>query len=230
MFRNKKQETANAKQEADRAKQSQLVDAHGMEVSSVYFRRLLASNASLIFPNAPRSTADGGASYPLLVNEMQKLTRNPQQAYKIADALDTSEGDVFRDFDLSTFMDHFRLDPVAKTTLALACRTVSKQDIRTKCKFVFIIAVDLHSLVTHCPTAVIYFPSSRSLFAPYISPPSLIIVFIVIVIQAVIQAAIQSTIVIASTFPSCTHLRDARLLSHEHALPACSVPRRRVLT
>lgn len=102
-----------------------------MEVSSLYFRRLLASNASQIFPNAPRSSESGG-SYPLLVAEMQKLTRNPQQAYKIAEALDTNDGDIFRDFDLSTFMDHFRLDPVAKITLALACRTVNKQDVRTK--------------------------------------------------------------------------------------------------
>lgn len=135
----------------------QLVDAHGMEVSSVYFRRLLATNASQIFPNAPRTataaaslstsassattttptsttanTTDAGGTYQLLLGEMQKLTRSPQQAYKIAAALDTTDGDIYRDFDLSTFMDHFRLDAVAKTTLALACRSVSKQDVRTK--------------------------------------------------------------------------------------------------
>lgn len=108
-----------------------MVDAHGMEVSSVYFRRLLQSNASHMFPNAPRTGSNEG-TYPLLVAEMQKLTRSPQQAYKIADALDTTDGDLFRDFDLSTFMDHFRLDAVAKITLALACRSASKQDIRTK--------------------------------------------------------------------------------------------------
>jgi CCR4-NOT transcription complex subunit 1 len=64
---------------------------------------------------------------------MQKLTRMPSQAAKIADALDTNtDGDLFKDFDLSTFMDHFRLDPTAKVTLALACKLVSKQDIKTK--------------------------------------------------------------------------------------------------
>lgn len=121
-----------------------------MEVSSVYFRRLLQSNASNIFitPNAPRTTSagsDGSGSYPLLVSEIQKLTRTPQQSYNIAEALDTSDGDVFRDFDLSTFMDHFRLDPVAKITVALACRTVSKQDIRTKGTYMCFFAV--------CPSA-----------------------------------------------------------------------------
>jgi len=126
-----------------------------MEVSSVYFRRLLATNASQIFPNAPRTataaatsstsassattptsttanTTDAGGTYQLLLGEMHKLTRSPQQAYKIAAALDTTDGEIYRDFDLSTFMDHFRLDAVAKTTLALACRSVSKQDVRTK--------------------------------------------------------------------------------------------------
>ena len=115
--------------------QPQLVDAHGMEVSTAYFRRLLQSNASLIFSvnqNAQRSAADSG-SYPLLVSEMQKLTRLPSQAAKVADALDTSsDGDLFKDFDLSSFMDHFRLDATAKVTLALACKLVTKQDIRTK--------------------------------------------------------------------------------------------------
>ncbi|KEQ88882.1 Not1-domain-containing protein [Aureobasidium pullulans EXF-150] len=112
-----------------------LVDAHGMDVSTTYFRRLLQSNAPLIFSsnqNAQRSAADSG-SYPLLVGEMQKLTRLPSQASKIADALDTNtDGDLFKDFDLSTFMDHFRLDPTAKVTLALACKLLSKQDIKTK--------------------------------------------------------------------------------------------------
>jgi CCR4-NOT transcription complex subunit 1 len=106
-----------------------------MDVSTTYFRRLLQSNAPLIFSsnqNAQRSAADSG-SYPLLVGEMQKLTRLPSQASKIADALDTNtDGDLFKDFDLSTFMDHFRLDPTAKVTLALACKLLSKQDIKTK--------------------------------------------------------------------------------------------------
>ncbi|KAH0253727.1 Not1-domain-containing protein, partial [Aureobasidium melanogenum] len=123
------------KWEIQAEKIQKLVDAHGMDVSTTYFRRLLQSNAPLIFSpnqNAQRSASDSG-SYPLLVSEMQKLTRMPSQAAKIADALDTNtDGDLFKDFDLSTFMDHFRLDPTAKVTLALACKLVSKQDIKTK--------------------------------------------------------------------------------------------------
>ncbi|KAF2145079.1 uncharacterized protein K452DRAFT_221757 [Aplosporella prunicola CBS 121167] len=108
-----------------------LIDSNGMEVFSKYFRRLLQSNASQIFPGAAKG-GDNSGTYPLLVGEMQKITQDPQQAYKIAESIDTTEGDLFRDFDLSTFMEHFKLDAVAKTTLALACKTASKPDLRTK--------------------------------------------------------------------------------------------------
>ena len=104
-----------------------------MEVFSKYFRRLLQGNASQIFPGSAKST-DTSGSYPLLMGEMQKITQDPQQAYKIAEAIDTTEGDLYRDFDLSTFMEHFKLDPVGKTILALACKTTSKPDLRTKGK------------------------------------------------------------------------------------------------
>jgi CCR4-NOT transcription complex subunit 1 len=63
---------------------------------------------------------------------MQKLRTDPEQPAKIAESIDSNEGDLFRDFDLSTFMSHFELDPIAKTALALACRSAGKSDLRTK--------------------------------------------------------------------------------------------------
>ena len=101
-----------------------------MEVFTTYFRRLLQSNAPQIFSGSARTT-DGG-SYQLLVNEMQNLSLDVDQPTKIAESLDTTDGDVFREFDLSAFMDHFVLDPIARTSLALACRSVSKQDLKSK--------------------------------------------------------------------------------------------------
>lgn len=102
-----------------------------MEVFSKYFRRLLVGNSPSVFSGTGRSV-ENPANYQLLVQEMQKVSRNPDQAYKIADTIDTSDGDIFRDFDLSTFMEHFKLDPLAKTTLALAFKAVSKPDLKTK--------------------------------------------------------------------------------------------------
>lgn len=63
---------------------------------------------------------------------MEKITQDPEQAPKIAEIIDTSEGDIFRDFDLSTFISHFNLDPLAKTLLASAFTHVSKSDLKTK--------------------------------------------------------------------------------------------------
>lgn len=63
---------------------------------------------------------------------MQKLTVDPDQAPKIAESLDTTEGDLFKDFNLSVFMDHFRLSPIARTALAVSCKVVTKPDLRAK--------------------------------------------------------------------------------------------------
>lgn len=102
-----------------------------MEVFSKYFRRLLTGNAPQIFPGVNKSVENAG-NYPLLVQEMQKVSSDIEQAQKIAETVDTSEGDIFRDFDLSTFLDHFRLDPIVKISLALAFKMTNKSDLRAK--------------------------------------------------------------------------------------------------
>ncbi|KAF2280315.1 Not1-domain-containing protein [Westerdykella ornata] len=108
-----------------------LVDSHGMDVFTKYFRRLVQQNAAQLFPSGGRNVEPNG-SYDLLLAEMQKLRTDPKQPAKIAESIDSNDGDLFRDFDLSTFMTHFQLDPIAKMAFALACRSASKSDIRAK--------------------------------------------------------------------------------------------------
>lgn len=102
-----------------------------MEVFSQYFRRLLQSNASHIFPSSARS-ADTPGTYQLLVMELQKITTDVGQASKIANALDTNDGDLFKDFDLVAFTRHFKLDSIATTILAVACKDVIRPDLQSK--------------------------------------------------------------------------------------------------
>lgn len=102
-----------------------------MENFPKYFRRLVIGNSPQIFANANRNVENQG-SYQLLVQEMEKIKGDPEQAPRIADAIDSSESDVFRDFDLSTFMKHFGLDALAKTLLASAMTRVSRQDLKQK--------------------------------------------------------------------------------------------------
>ncbi|KAJ5228224.1 hypothetical protein N7489_008932 [Penicillium chrysogenum] len=119
------------KWETKAAQIHKLVTSNGMEVFSKYFRRLLTGNAPQIFPGVNKSVENAG-NYPLLVQELQKVSSDMEQSQKIAETVDTSEGDIFRDFDLSTFLDHFRLDPVVKVALALAFKLTSKSDLRAK--------------------------------------------------------------------------------------------------
>ena len=101
-----------------------------MEVFTKYFRRLLQTNSGQIFSSG--RPADRNASYDLILSEIQKLRQDPEQASKIAEAIDTTEGELFRDFDLSTFMAHFKLDPIAKGQLSIALKSANKADLRTK--------------------------------------------------------------------------------------------------
>ena len=102
-----------------------------MEVFTKYFRRVLQNNAATIFGSGARN-ADPNGSYQILLTEVHKIRKDPEQADKIAESISTTEGDLFRDFDLATFISHFKLDSIAKAMLALACR---KTDLRSKGAF-----------------------------------------------------------------------------------------------
>jgi CCR4-NOT transcription complex subunit 1 len=109
----------------------QLIDDHGMEVFQKYFSRLVVGNAPQIFPGVNRSVANPG-NYQILVNEVRKVSHDVDQAGKIAESIETANEDIFRDFDLSTFMEHFKLDALEKTILALAFKQCSRSDLKTK--------------------------------------------------------------------------------------------------
>jgi len=68
----------------------------------------------------------------LLVAEVQKLTQIPTRAPLIAEAIDLGDGDIFKDFDLSSFMEHFKMNPFVKVTLASAFKKATKSDLRMK--------------------------------------------------------------------------------------------------
>ena len=102
-----------------------------MEVYQKFFSRLVVGNAPQIFPGISRPVANPG-NYHLLVAELKKVAEDVNQAGKIADAIETANEDIFRDFDLSTFMEHFKLDALEKTILALAFKTGTRSDLKTK--------------------------------------------------------------------------------------------------
>lgn len=77
---------------------------------------------------------EASGSYPILLSEVQKITHDRSQAAKIVESVDHGEGEIFKDFDLSTFMDHFKMSPTAKILLASAFKKATRPDLRTKGK------------------------------------------------------------------------------------------------
>ncbi|KAF2432802.1 Not1-domain-containing protein [Tothia fuscella] len=130
LFTRVSQEKDQTKREQEERKIIELVAQNGMEVFSKFFRRLLSQNATYLFGGS--SFGPEPSSFHMLQVEMQKIRQDPEQAKKIAESLDTSEGDTYRDFDVSTFMERCKLDPVSKSMLALALKTASKPDLKTK--------------------------------------------------------------------------------------------------
>jgi CCR4-NOT transcription complex subunit 1 len=105
-----------------------MIEQYGMDVFPKFFRRALVLNADHIF----NANATQQGSYELLVKYVQKIRTDVDEADHVAQSIDTTEGDLFKSFDVSKFMDHFKLDPIAKTMLALSLKVASKSDLRTK--------------------------------------------------------------------------------------------------
>lgn len=122
-----------------------------MEVFQKYFSRLVVGNAHQIFPSINRQLTTSG-NYPILVTEIRKISHDVEQARKIAESIETANEDIFRDFDLSTFMEHFKLDALEKTTLGLAFKIGSKPDLKAKgIQFYFLFSPTTDNLLKLMP-------------------------------------------------------------------------------
>lgn len=115
--------------EAKREKIQRLLDSNGMEVFAQFFRRTVSLNTAAIFQGA--KDFDQG-SYRLLREQLDKVISDPEQPSKIAEAIDTSKEDSFRDFDLVTFVKHFFADTLPQVILAVAFSKCARTDLRTK--------------------------------------------------------------------------------------------------
>ncbi|KAG6013216.1 hypothetical protein E4U54_006971 [Claviceps lovelessii] len=154
-----------------------LIDDNGMEIFTKYFTRLVAGNASQIFPNLNRQ-GTGPGNYHILVNEMRKISHDPDQASKIAESVESGTEDIFRDFDLSTFMEHFKLDALEKTLLALAFKSGSRPDLKTKADAIlstnfatFVDILSRHDFEAHADLSPAFVALIVSRFLQY-HPPS----------------------------------------------------------
>lgn len=108
-----------------------LTDTNGPEVYQNFFRRLISGNAMTIFPNVTRPI-ENPVTLRLLKEELKSLAHQPLAAHSFSDSISTSESDLFKDFDLATFFNHFHLDAWECSVLSISLRSSHKQDLRNK--------------------------------------------------------------------------------------------------
>lgn len=98
-------------------------------------RRLIVHSQARLASAASPSTFDTSTAltFRLLVQETQRLARDPFLADRFREAIDKGEGDVFRHFDLLRFLDRVALRPLERMVLASSiASSSSKRELATQ--------------------------------------------------------------------------------------------------
>lgn len=98
----------------------QLSEQHGVDTYLHFIRRLIAHSNSRISSASSPASFDGSPHLPfrLLVQEVQRLARDPFLADRFRDGVDKGESDVFRNFDFPRFLERIGLRPLERLILA----------------------------------------------------------------------------------------------------------------
>ncbi|KAF8964122.1 Not1-domain-containing protein [Flammula alnicola] len=99
-----------------------LSDQHGIDTYLHFIRRLIVHSQPRLLPTPPASAFDASTSltFRLLVQETQRLARDPFLADRFRDGVGGGEGDSFRHFDFARFVDRIGLRPLERLVLAAA--------------------------------------------------------------------------------------------------------------
>ncbi|KZP29910.1 Not1-domain-containing protein [Athelia psychrophila] len=97
-----------------------LSEQHGLDTYLHFIRRLIYHSQARLASAAAPSAFDTSTSltFRLLVQETQRLARDPFLADRFRDGIDKGEGDIFRHFDLPRFADRVGLRPLERLVLA----------------------------------------------------------------------------------------------------------------
>ncbi|KAK7023882.1 Not1-domain-containing protein [Favolaschia claudopus] len=97
-----------------------LSEQHGIDTYLHFIRRLIVHSQARLSPNAVPSAFELSTSltFRLLIQETQRLARDPLLAGRFRDGIDKGEGDLFRHFDLVRFCDRVGLRPLERLILA----------------------------------------------------------------------------------------------------------------
>ncbi|KAH7889967.1 Not1-domain-containing protein [Phlebopus sp. FC_14] len=96
-----------------------LSEQHGLDTYLHFIRRLIVHSQGRLSSSAPPSAFDTSTAltFRLLIQETQRLARDPFLADRFRDGIDKGEGDVFRHFDLLRFVDRVSLRHLERLVL-----------------------------------------------------------------------------------------------------------------
>lgn len=99
-----------------------LSEQHGLDTYLHFIRRLIVHSQGRLASSAPPSAFDTSTAltFRLLVQETQRLARDPFLADRFREGIDRGEGDAFRHFDLLRFADRVALRPLERLVLSSA--------------------------------------------------------------------------------------------------------------
>lgn len=113
----------------------QLSEQHGLDTHLHFIRRLIAASQPRLTSTNPPSSFDQSTplTFRLLVQETQRLARDPFLADRFREAIDKGEGDIFRHFDLVRFFDRIGLRALEKLILSAAILAVpSRKELQNQ--------------------------------------------------------------------------------------------------
>ncbi|KAF9475663.1 Not1-domain-containing protein [Pholiota conissans] len=99
-----------------------LSEQHGTDTYIHFIRRLIVHSQARLLPSPPASAFDASTSltFRLLVQETQRLARDPFLADRFREGVGGGEGESFRQFDFARFVDRVGLRPLERLVLAAA--------------------------------------------------------------------------------------------------------------
>jgi CCR4-NOT transcription complex subunit 1 len=104
----------------------QLAEQHGVGTYLHFIRRLIVHSQGRLAVNVSYDTSTA-LTFRLLVQETQRLARDPYLTDRFRESVDKGEGDVFRSFDLGRFVDRVGLRPLERLILASSFFSTSAQ-------------------------------------------------------------------------------------------------------
>lgn len=98
----------------------QMSETHGIETYLHYIRRLITASQARLVPSQANTSFDNSIAltFRLLVQETQRLARDPFLADRFRDGVDKGDGEIFRTFDLIKYFDRVGLRPLERLVLA----------------------------------------------------------------------------------------------------------------